>query len=298
MSITFRTSLLSLLLAGVASAQVSTSGGGGVAITTVSGLATVSGKVKGTIAVVTDGSTSSDCTTGAGTNIVVCQYNGTVWAQMAAASAGATAFSAITGGTNAAALVMGTGGSLTVSGTGTNNANQVNGATVPASAPLLGTNSSNQTVSVTTVPTSTFPALTGAVTTPGASLTTTLATRYASGSCTEAWGGSGASHALTSGDDAVVNNSCYNDSGATRTITAVKCRSDNAANTTTVNPTFGSAGTGTTILTAAITCGNSYAYSASGAVTNASWTTGTGIDPAMAGTLTGTSIAMIIEYTY
>lgn len=54
-------------------------------------------------------------------------------------------------------------------------------------------------------------------------------------SCTELWGGSGTSFALTSGDDAISNNSCYNDSGATRTITAVKCRSDNASNTTTVD---------------------------------------------------------------
>jgi len=118
------------------------------------------------------------------------------------------------------------------------------------------------------------------------------------GTCTVAWGGSGTSHALTSGDDAVVNNTCYNDSGVTRTITAVKCRSDNGSNTTTVNPTFGSAGTGTTILSGALTCGNSYAYSSSGTVSNASWTTGTGIDPAMGGTLTGTSVAVIIEYTY
>lgn len=124
------------------------------------------------------------------------------------------------------------------------------------------------------------------------------ASQYTKGSCTELWGGSGTSFALTSGDDAIANNACYNDSGVTRTITAVKCRSDNASNTTTVNPTFGSAGTGTTILSGALTCGNSYAYSSSGTVSNASWTTGSGIDPAMGGTLTGTSIAMIVEYTY
>ena len=127
---------------------------------------------------------------------------------------------------------------------------------------------------------------------------TQLAAQYSKGSCTELWVGSGTSSALTSGDDAVSNNSCYNDSGVTRTITAVKCRSDNSSNTTTVNPTFGSAGTGTTILSGALTCGNSYAYSSSGTVSNASWTTGSGIDPAMGGTLTGTSIAMIVEYTY
>ena len=77
--------------------------------------------------------------------------------------------------------------------------------------------------------------------------------QYSKGSCTELWGGSGAAFALTSGDDAITNNGCYNDSGVTRTITAVKCRSDNGSNTTTVNPTFGSAGTGTTILSGALT---------------------------------------------
>jgi hypothetical protein len=127
---------------------------------------------------------------------------------------------------------------------------------------------------------------------------TQLAAQYSKGSCTEAWGGSGTSFALTSGDDAVSNNTCYNDSGVTRTITAVKCRSSVGSNTTTVNPTMGSAGTGTTILSGALTCGSSYAYSSSGTVSSASWTTGTGITPAMGGTLTGTSIAMIVEYTY
>jgi hypothetical protein len=125
-----------------------------------------------------------------------------------------------------------------------------------------------------------------------------MAAQYSKGSCTEVWVGSGTSSALTSGDDTVSNNTCYNDSGVTRTITAVKCRSDIASNTTTINPTFGSAGTGTTILSGAVTCGSSYAYSSSGTVSNAAWTTGTGIDPAMGGTLTGTSIAMIVEYTF
>ena len=127
---------------------------------------------------------------------------------------------------------------------------------------------------------------------------TQLAAQYSRGQCAEVWGGSGTSFALTSGDDAISNNSCYNDSGVTRTITAVKCLSDNASNTTTVNPTFGSAGTGTTILSGALTCGNSNAMSSSGTVSNASWTTGTGIDPAMGGTLTGTHIVMQVDYTY
>jgi len=117
-------------------------------------------------------------------------------------------------------------------------------------------------------------------------------------SCTEVWGGSGTSFALTSGDDAIADNACYNDSGLTRTIVAVKCASDNGSNTTTVNPTFGSAGTGTTILSGALTCGNSNAMSSTGTVSNASWTTGAGINPAMSGTLTGTHIVMIVEYHY
>lgn len=135
----------------------------------------------------------------------------------------------------------------------------------------------------------------------GASLSA-IPTKYSQGSCTELWGGSGTSFALTSGDDAIANNACYNDSGVTRTITAVKCRSDAASNSVTVNPTFGAAGTGTAILTGALTCGNSYAYSATGTLdtgAHIAWSTGTGIDPVMAGTLTGsTSIAMIVEYTY
>jgi hypothetical protein len=114
----------------------------------------------------------------------------------------------------------------------------------------------------------------------------------------EVWGGSGTSFALTSGDDAISNNSCYNDSGVTRTITAVKCLSDAATNTTTTNPTFGAAGTGTTILSGALTCGNSNAMSSTGTVSNASWTTGTGIDPAMSGTLTGTHVGLIVDYTF
>jgi len=144
----------------------------------------------------------------------------------------------------------------------------------------------------------TISAIVGSDMTNNTVTATQLAAQYSKGSCTEAWGGSGASFALTSGDDAVSNNTCYNDSGVTRTITAVKCRSSAGSNTTTVNPTFGSAGTGTTILSGALTCGSTYAYSSTGTVSNASWTTGTGINPAMAGTLTGTSIAMIVEYTY
>lgn len=141
-------------------------------------------------------------------------------------------------------------------------------------------------------------AVVGSDMTNGTVTATQLAAQYSKGSCMEAWGGSGTSFALTSGDDAISNNTCYNDSGVTRTITAVKCFSDNGTNTTTVNPTFGASGTGTTILSAALTCGSSNAMSSSGTVSNGAWTTGTGINPAMGGTLTGTHIGMIVEFTF
>lgn len=140
--------------------------------------------------------------------------------------------------------------------------------------------------------------VTGAMMTSGTVTATQLAAQYSKGACTIGWGGTGSANALSSGDDAIANNGCYNDSGVTRTITAVKCRSDNASNTTTVNPTMGADGTGTSILSGALTCGNSYNYSATGTLSGTSWTTGTGIRPVMGGTLTGTSISMIVEYTY
>jgi hypothetical protein len=146
--------------------------------------------------------------------------------------------------------------------------------------------------------TCTSSAVVGADMTNATVTATQLAAQYSKGSCTEVWGGSGTSFAMTAGDDAVANNGCYNDSGVTRTITAVKCRGDNASNTTVLTPTFGSAGTGTAILTGTLTCGNSYAYSATGTLNNTAWTTGTGIDPGMSTVGNATSIAMIVEYTF
>lgn len=99
-------------------------GAGGVTITNVAGLANVAGKVKGTVAVVTDGNSSSDCTVGGASTVVNCQYSGTTWAQLPASGAGGTAFSSVTGGTNAASLVEGTGGSISTSGSGTISATQ------------------------------------------------------------------------------------------------------------------------------------------------------------------------------
>lgn len=62
--------------------------GGGVAITTVGGLAGLS-PVKGQLAVVTDGATTTDCGTGAGTDVVVCQYGGSTWVATSPAGSGA-----------------------------------------------------------------------------------------------------------------------------------------------------------------------------------------------------------------
>jgi hypothetical protein len=58
-------------------------------------------------------------------------------------------FSGVATGTNSAAtMTLGTGSTLTTSGSGVNNANEVNGATVPASAALLASNSSSQATAV------------------------------------------------------------------------------------------------------------------------------------------------------
>ncbi|MFZ0536650.1 MAG: hypothetical protein WAM47_07300 [Candidatus Sulfotelmatobacter sp.] len=69
--------------------QGAASGGSGVSITTVSGLSSVSGKTKGTIAVVTDGTSSSDCSTGGSSTVVTCQYSGSSWSQLTASGGAA-----------------------------------------------------------------------------------------------------------------------------------------------------------------------------------------------------------------
>ena len=103
-------------------------GGSGVTITNVAGLASVAGKTKGTIAVVTDGNSATDCTVGGGSNLVTCQYNGSTWSQLVASSSGGTAFSAITGSTNStAAMVCSTGCSIAVRGSGTNQSTSLTG---------------------------------------------------------------------------------------------------------------------------------------------------------------------------
>ena len=159
-------------------------------------------------------------------------------------------------------------GDATTSGSNSVTVVKVNGASVPTSDGIVGTNGSGQFVAATVTHI-----------------------------CEIVWGGSGTSFALTAGDDAIANQSCLNTLGVTETITAVQCRSDNASNTTTVNPTFGSAGTGTTICSGALTCGNSGAYSSTCTVSNASLTSGSNINPVMGGTLTGTSIHLVVTTT-
>lgn len=238
-----------------------------------------------------------------------CTLNGTTTSTTTCAIANGTTASVTTDGTSWYVFVApsSTGGSGTVTSFSAPSGSwpswlvpTVTNSTTTPSLAVAASSTGSGSVVLATSPTLTTPNL-GTPSAINLSNATSLpATALPSGilSCTEVWSGSGTSSALQSGDDSISNNTCYNDSGLTRTITAVKCRNDNSSNTTTVNPTFGSAGTGTTILSSALTCGSSYAYSSSGTVSNASWTTGTGIDPGMGGALTGTSIAVIIEYHY
>lgn len=92
-------------------------GGVGVCTTTVSGLNSCVHS-KGTLATVTDGTTTSDCTTGGGSNVVTCIYNGTAWT-FAGNSGSNPTFAQVGAGTNTGALLVGTGGSMATTGTGT-----------------------------------------------------------------------------------------------------------------------------------------------------------------------------------
>jgi len=74
---------------------------------------------------------------------------------------------------------------------------------------------------------------------------------------------------------------------------------DAASNTVTVNPTSGPAGSGTSMLTGALTCGSSYAYSSAGTLSGTpTIANGNGIDPVMGGTLNAHSIHVLVTYTY
>ncbi len=121
-------------------------------------------------------------------------------------------------------------------------------------------------------------------------------------SCTITIFGNGSSNALQSGDDTDVANGCYNPAsaagGVTRTITSISCRSTAASNTTTVAPVMGPDGSGTSILGSALTCGSSKTYAFTTTIANGTWSPGNGISPVMGGTLTGTSIILVVGYTY
>lgn len=160
-----------------------------------------------------------------------------------------------------------------------------------------GTPSSLTLTNATGLPCGAMPALTGAVTSSAGGCATTLTTEYRTRQCEVVWGGTGASNALQSGDDAIADQSCENLTGSTWTITEVACRSDVASNTTTINPTFGASGTGTTLLSAALTCGSSGAYATTTGIANGSFLNTDNLNPVMAGTLTGTSIHLVIVYT-
>lgn len=64
------------------------SGGNGATITVVGGLANVP-HVAGTLAVVTDGNSGTDCTVGGGSTLVLCRYSGASWGTFSAGTASA-----------------------------------------------------------------------------------------------------------------------------------------------------------------------------------------------------------------
>lgn len=102
--------------------------------------------------------------------------------------------------------------------------------------------------------------------------------------------GSGTSGALETSDSQAA--SCYNASGASLTITSVKCYADNSSTTTTVTPTLTGGGS---ILTGALTCGNgSFATGTlSGTPTLASGST---LDATISAAGTAKSIRLVVTF--
>ncbi len=85
-----------------------------------------------------------------GNTFLSCTAASTAVCSWAAAGGGSTGFDTITSGTNtSAAMLVGSGASFGPTGTGTISANQVNGATIPASQTCLGSNSSSQLIAGT-----------------------------------------------------------------------------------------------------------------------------------------------------
>lgn len=95
--------------------------GSQIPITTVAGLVSVLGKTNGSVAVITNGASGSDCIAGGGSSTALCLYNGSAWS---AVSATAVPFSGLTSSTNAAGI-FGVGGSLSSSSAGQVQGNQI-----------------------------------------------------------------------------------------------------------------------------------------------------------------------------
>jgi hypothetical protein len=170
---------------------------------------------------------------------------------------------------------------------------------VSADLNITGTTCTNQVLTaISSAAAGTCANVTGSQMTANTVTATQLAAQYSKRPCEIVWGGSGTSFALTSGDDAIANYSCRNGLGVTETIASIYCTSDNGSNTTTINPTFGATGTGTTMLSGALTCGSSGADSSAGSISNSSYVAGAKINPVMGGTLTGTQIHVYVNFTY
>ena len=139
--------------------------------------------------------------------------------------------------------------------------------------------------------------LSGDVSTSGSNATV-LAAPYKTYSCEIFTFGTGTSNVVQS-TDAPLTGSCYNVKGVTETITDILCEAD--AGTPTVNPTFGAAGTGTTILGGALTCGAGTWASAVGnsiAISNPSLLSTNNVLMGIGGTLTSShEIHIVIKYT-
>jgi hypothetical protein len=170
-----------------------------------------------------------DSATTSGSNALVAVENfvlgatsggGTVTTTGSPASGNLTAFSGTTSITNG-----NLSGDVTTSGTLAATVVKVNGASVPASTALLGSNSSSQVIAA------------------GA--------QYTKLRCEPGLGDG--LNAIPSGT--YLQSTCYNDSGVTWTITGIKCFTDNSG-TSTLNAAGNTLGA---LLTGAITCSSSFA---------------------------------------
>jgi fibronectin-binding autotransporter adhesin len=151
------------------------------AITTLSGLTSANGSTvpasAGTLAGSTGSFTIGHCLEVGSTSPLEIEDNGS-----ACGTGGSTAFSALTGSTNTtAAMLVGSGASLGPTGTGTLNSNEVNGATVPASASCLASNSSSQLIACTTTTTLPFSDITAGANTAALTMGTGGSLHYSSG---------------------------------------------------------------------------------------------------------------------